>query len=323
MGTQLPNKKIPINAIKISKLHWSLEIDKEDIAKLAENIERHKLFHPITVREVSGKKGVYELLGGERRFRAVKKLGDSHIDCRVVRCDDDEARAISVNENIQRRQLTAAKLKEGIRIVFDYEKALLDDEEAKKQARRDRIAKKDPEAAAIFTTRGKNSGRGRPKSNERQAINKTAEKVGVSPSKVDEVVKQGKLIPTAKRALERGAITEKQAYKLAGKAKATQQDMLGDMTAENKEAETNKKRQEQLKRKGGPAEKAAVKLFERLMIESEKVYSRIDGLSDGLTASTMEAIIDMNRDPLIHLFKKTEAFLQMIERAETEAATKG
>lgn len=318
MGTSIPNKKLPINAIKISKCHWDMGIDDADIEDLAECIREHKLINPILVRPVKGKNGVYELLGGERRLRAVKRLGESVIDCRVVKCDDDdEARVLSTVENIKQRDMPAAKRKEGIRMVYEFEKAKIEAEEAKEQARRDQIAKVDPKAARIFSTRGKKAGR--PRSKERQAIKRAAEKVGISPSKVDEVVKQGNLVPIAKKALETERITEKQAYKLAGRKKSEQHEMLRKFVAENRDRARTKKAQENLKKKG-KAEKYAIQLFEKLNGDAERVYSQIDALDDGLTESTMGAIIDIDRDPLIHLHKKLDGFLSRIEAEETRIA---
>lgn len=74
------------------------------IEELALTIKEHGLLQPIVVRSVEG--GRYEIIAGERRFRAVKSLGWTAIPAIVREMDDDTTAALALIENLQREQLT-------------------------------------------------------------------------------------------------------------------------------------------------------------------------------------------------------------------------
>ena len=80
--------------------------DEENLSELAQNIHEHGIFQPVTVREVpeeSGKK--YEIVFGERRFRAAKIVGLETIPCIVRNLTDDDAFDMMVSENLQRQDI--------------------------------------------------------------------------------------------------------------------------------------------------------------------------------------------------------------------------
>lgn len=77
--------------------------DESGIAELAESIRRYGLLSPLVVRRTAG--GGYELIAGERRLRALKKLGRTHADAIVTPAFDLEAALIALAENLEREQL--------------------------------------------------------------------------------------------------------------------------------------------------------------------------------------------------------------------------
>lgn len=77
---------------------------KEDtIKELAESIEKNGLLQPIVVRPMDG--GKYQIIAGERRYRAFKKLGKSMIPAIVRDYEDEEVDKLQLVENVQREDL--------------------------------------------------------------------------------------------------------------------------------------------------------------------------------------------------------------------------
>ena len=75
----------------------------DDISELAESIRAHGVLQPITVRPLGEK---YEIIMGERRYRACEKLGMRKIPCMIVEMNDREAMEVALIENLQRQDLS-------------------------------------------------------------------------------------------------------------------------------------------------------------------------------------------------------------------------
>ncbi|WP_347548209.1 nucleoid occlusion protein [Pseudalkalibacillus hwajinpoensis] len=78
----------------------------ERIAELSQTIKTHGIIQPIVVREREGK---YEIIAGERRWRAVKKLGWERIPAIIKEFNDSQTASIALIENLQREELTAVE----------------------------------------------------------------------------------------------------------------------------------------------------------------------------------------------------------------------
>lgn len=78
--------------------------DDESINELAQSIKEHGVIQPIIVRKIGDK---YEIVAGERRFRASKVAGKTTIPALVRNVDDKESAKIALLENLQRKNLTA------------------------------------------------------------------------------------------------------------------------------------------------------------------------------------------------------------------------
>ena len=109
-------KKLNINEIEPNKAQARKYFDDEAIEELSNSIKEYGVIQPIIV---SKKGSFYEIIAGERRWRASKKAGLTEIPA-IVR-DDDEQRnkEISLIENIQREDLNPIEKARGIKLLMD------------------------------------------------------------------------------------------------------------------------------------------------------------------------------------------------------------
>lgn len=111
-----PIKEISIDSIVTGGLNPRKTFDPEYIKQLANSIRRDGQWNPIIVRQRSEK---YELIAGECRLRAFKKLGLTTIKARVLNMDDDEAHLLALKTNLMRRDLNPVEEACGIRNLID------------------------------------------------------------------------------------------------------------------------------------------------------------------------------------------------------------
>jgi ParB family chromosome partitioning protein len=76
----------------------------DDIVSIAESIRRHGLLQPISVRAVGGR---YQIIAGERRWRAAKSIGMTHVPVIVRQATDEQMLELALIENLQREDLNA------------------------------------------------------------------------------------------------------------------------------------------------------------------------------------------------------------------------
>lgn len=84
------------------------EFDEEALSELAASIKAIGIVQPITVRAVE--EGKYEIIAGERRFRASKLAGLSTIPAYIRKTEDDSLLELALIENIQREDLNAIEV---------------------------------------------------------------------------------------------------------------------------------------------------------------------------------------------------------------------
>lgn len=97
-------KKIPIDAIVPNRFQPRTVFDDEKIEELARTIHTHGIIQPIVVREFGGKK--FEIIAGERRWRAMKKLGWDEVPAIIKNLNDTETASMALIENLQREELS-------------------------------------------------------------------------------------------------------------------------------------------------------------------------------------------------------------------------
>ncbi len=91
--------------------------DEEALAELAESIEKHGLIQPIVVRPTS--RGVYQIVAGERRWRACRMAGLQEAPVVIKELDDQKYYEIALIENLQREDLNAVEEAQGYRTLID------------------------------------------------------------------------------------------------------------------------------------------------------------------------------------------------------------
>ena len=97
-------REIPVDNIQPSRYQPRLHFDEEALEELAQSIRENGLIQPITVREVDNH---YEIIAGERRYRACIKAGFREIPCYIMSPSDEEAAQMALVENVQRQDLSA------------------------------------------------------------------------------------------------------------------------------------------------------------------------------------------------------------------------
>lgn len=97
-------RQIPVDAIIPSPYQPRSVFDDEKINELCQTIKTHGIIQPIVVRE---RDSGYEIIAGERRWRATKKLGMMTIPAIIKNYNEAQTASISLIENLQREGLTA------------------------------------------------------------------------------------------------------------------------------------------------------------------------------------------------------------------------
>lgn len=97
-------KQISVDEIVTSPYQPRTVFDDEKIDELCQTIKTHGIIQPIVVRVRNGK---HEIIAGERRWRAVKKLGMTTIPAIIREINDSQAASIALIENLQREGLTS------------------------------------------------------------------------------------------------------------------------------------------------------------------------------------------------------------------------
>ena len=91
--------------------------DPEALAGLADSIAEHGIIQPIVVRR--GMAGFYEIIAGERRWRAAKMAGLTEVPAVIIDSDDKKTAELSLIENIQREDLNPIEESEALEILMD------------------------------------------------------------------------------------------------------------------------------------------------------------------------------------------------------------
>lgn len=111
--------KIKIDKIVPNKSQPRLEFYDDSIKGLADSIKENGLLQPISVRKVGSK---YELIAGERRFRACQLIGRKEIEAIIYDKSDEESAKLALVENIQREDLNAIEQALAMQRIMRQEK---------------------------------------------------------------------------------------------------------------------------------------------------------------------------------------------------------
>jgi ParB family chromosome partitioning protein len=110
-------KHVPVASLTRGKFQPRTRMDEESLAALAESIKSKGVVQPIVVRPVDSEQ--YEIIAGERRWRAAAIAGLSEIPALVRDVPDDSALAMALIENIQREDLNPLEEAGGIQRLVD------------------------------------------------------------------------------------------------------------------------------------------------------------------------------------------------------------
>lgn len=91
--------------------------DEDALAELADSIAKHGVIQPLLVRPMLD--GSYQLVAGERRWRASRMAGLTEVPVVIKELSDDEAMALALIENLQREDLNAIEEAQGIKALMD------------------------------------------------------------------------------------------------------------------------------------------------------------------------------------------------------------
>jgi ParB family chromosome partitioning protein len=110
-------RELPVEAIRPNPFQPRREVDEAGLAELAASIETSGLLQPVVVRTHRG--GGYELIAGERRWRAVQRLGWARIPAVIRDVDDQSLLTFALIENLQRADLTPIDAAKGYRRLME------------------------------------------------------------------------------------------------------------------------------------------------------------------------------------------------------------
>jgi ParB family chromosome partitioning protein len=122
-GGRLPpegeQRMVPIAQVQSSPLNPRKDFREEDLAELSESIRTKGLVQPIIVRPSKAAAGEYEIVAGERRWRAALKAGIHTVPVIVRDLDDREMLELAIIENVQRQDLNAIEEASGYRELVE------------------------------------------------------------------------------------------------------------------------------------------------------------------------------------------------------------
>ena len=107
---------LPIAKVEPRSGQPRTQFDEEALQELADSIAQHGVLQPITVRALDG--GYYQIIAGERRWRAARMAGLSEIPARIIEADDRKAQELALVENLQREDLNPMEEARGYRALM-------------------------------------------------------------------------------------------------------------------------------------------------------------------------------------------------------------
>lgn len=110
-------KMLPLHRVEPNPEQPRQDFDEEELAALADSIRIHGVIQPLTVRETG--EGYYQIIAGERRWRACRMAGLSEVPAVVVQADDRKAKELALIENLQRQDLNSVEEALGYQSLMD------------------------------------------------------------------------------------------------------------------------------------------------------------------------------------------------------------
>ena len=127
---------VPISQVENCSSQPRKAFDPEALEELAESIRQHGILQPLTVRRLQS--GYYQIIAGERRWRAARLAGLTEVPVLVIEADDRKAAELAMVENLQREDLNPMEEAAGFQALMDGYR--LTQEEAAKRVGKSRSA---------------------------------------------------------------------------------------------------------------------------------------------------------------------------------------
>ena len=108
---------LPISQVEPGLKQPRKRFDDDSIADLADSIRTHGIIQPLTVRRLSS--GYYQIIAGERRWRAAKLAGLSEVPAVIIEADDRTVMELGLIENLQREDLNPIEEAGGYRTLME------------------------------------------------------------------------------------------------------------------------------------------------------------------------------------------------------------
>lgn len=106
-GEESAYKLLPLHRVEPNPDQPRQDFDEEELSALADSIRIHGVLQPLTVRETG--EGYYQIIAGERRWRASRMAGLTEVPAIVVEADDKKAKELALIENLQRQDLNSVE----------------------------------------------------------------------------------------------------------------------------------------------------------------------------------------------------------------------
>ena len=114
-----PWRSLPIHKVEPNPDQPRQDFDEEELQALAESIGIHGIIQPLTVRELPS--GYFQIIAGERRWRAARIAGLSEVPAIVIEADDKKVMELALIENLQRQDLNPVEEALGYQsLMADY-----------------------------------------------------------------------------------------------------------------------------------------------------------------------------------------------------------
>ena len=108
---------LPISQVESCASQPRKQFDPDALADLADSIREHGIIQPLTVRKLQS--GYYQIIAGERRWRAARMAGLSEVPAIVIEADDRKAMELAMIENLQREDLNPMEEAAGFQSLIE------------------------------------------------------------------------------------------------------------------------------------------------------------------------------------------------------------
>ena len=120
---------LPIYKVEPNPDQPRRDFDDEELQALADSITEHGIIQPLTVRQMNS--GYYQIIAGERRWRAARLAGISDVPAVIIEADDKKAMELALIENLQRQDLNPVEEAMGYQSLIE-EYGMTQEEAAKR-----------------------------------------------------------------------------------------------------------------------------------------------------------------------------------------------